>query len=108
MSFELVPEEDLQAAAALIEFGYAHEEDGSFVKYKAGRPREKWEPVRGAFLRFTRDDGAWIPVAFKVNAAGEGISGLDMNKPEHAAFFEWEYPSDYILNIYASALLSRD
>lgn len=101
-------EEHELAATAIIEFGYTHEVDDSLVKYKAGRPREKYQPVDGGFLRFTRDDGVWKPVALRVAGAFKGVSGLDMDNPEHAQFFDWVYPDDYLLNIYSTALLPED
>jgi len=98
-------EELEQAIAAIIEFGYTHEPDDSLVKYKAGRPREKYQPVDGGFLRFTRDDGKWAPVPFKIAEKYEGISGL---LPEtHPECFDFVYPADYLLNIYATAVAER-
>ena len=97
------------AVTAIVEFGYTLEADGALVKYKgqAKRPVEKYEPVEGGFLRFTRVDGEWQPVALSVNEAGAGLSGLDMRNPAHAGMFEWVYPADYLLNIYAEAVQAR-
>lgn len=100
-------EDQAIAVSAIIEFGYTHEGD-SLIKYKAGKPRERYDIVEGGFLRFTREDGEWKPLALGVNAAGEGISGLDQTRPEHAGFFEWVYPADFLLAIYAHAVQERE
>lgn len=97
-----------QAMTALVEYGYTHEEDDSLVRYKGGFPRDKWAPEGDGFLRFTRDDGVWKPVALRVADSFKGVSGLDMDNPEHAQFFDWVYPADYLLNIYSTALLPED
>lgn len=95
-------EDQALAIAAIIEFGYTLEEDGTLVKYKAGRPREKYQPVDGGFLRFTRDDGVWKPIAFKIADEFKGVSGLDFDK--HPQCFNFVYPSAHLLNIYATAV----
>ena len=97
-----------QAVKAIIEFGYSPEyPDGSLVKYKAGHPREKWEPLedRTGFLRFTREDGKWVPVPFTIAEKFEGVSGL--TSETHPECFEYVYPADYVLNIYATAVAER-
>lgn len=99
-------EELEQAVAALIEYGYTHEADGSLVRYKAGSPRDKWEPVpEESFLRFTRVDGQWQPVPYTIAAAFAGVSGLSADK--HPECFDFHYPADYVLNIYATAVQDR-
>ncbi len=115
-----------QAATALVEFGYTLEPDGSFVKYKADRPREKWEPAEGSydvaidgtspveyetvpvsgFRRFTRDDGKWAPVAYTVSARWSKVAGLTVE--EHPECFDYIYPADYVLNVYATAVAARE
>lgn len=92
-----------QACVALIEFGYSPEADGSFVKYKADRPRERWEPTpdQSGFLRYTRDDGRWAPVPYTIAPEFEGVSGLTADKHPHS--FLYVYPADYVLNVYTRA-----
>lgn len=90
------------AITAIVEFGYTLEEDGSLVKYKADRPREKYVPEGDGFLRFTRDDGVWRPIAFQIAESFKGVSGLDFDK--HPECFDFVYPAEYLLNIYSSAV----
>lgn len=92
-------------ATALVEFGYTPEEDGALVKYKAGRPRERYEPVEGGFLRFTRDDGKWAPVPYTIAEKFAGVSGLLAET--HPECFEFVYPAEYLGNIYAEAVQAR-
>ena len=89
----------------IIDFGFTQEADGSLVEYRAGVPREKWEPTEGGFLRFTRADGVWDPVPYTIAPAFEGTGGL--NHTTHPQCFEYTYPADYVRNIYAVALAER-
>jgi hypothetical protein len=92
------------ASSALAEYGYEPQEDGSFVRSKAGTPRDKWVPaLRGSgFLRFTRNDGKWDKVPYTIAAKWANVSGLTSQlNPE---CYEYVYPADYVLNIYATAL----
>ena len=90
------------AMTALVEFGYTQEEDNSLVKYKGNRPREKWEPTETGFLRFSRDDGKWAPVPYTINEKWAKVSGLTPD--EHPGCYDYVYPADYVLNVYATAV----
>lgn len=88
----------LSASAELIKFGYT-DEGGEYVKYKAGKPREKYVASEGGFLRYTRDDGQWVGVPFTIAPSFEGVSGLTY--ATHPQCFEMVYPEAYLANVYA-------
>lgn len=89
----------MSASDELVAFGYAEEEPGVFVKRKAGLPRDKYEKVEGGFLRFTREDGQWVGVPYKIAEAFEGVSGLLFST--HPQCFDTVYPEEYLESIYA-------
>jgi hypothetical protein len=94
-----------QAVASLIDYGYTAEEDGSLVRYKGGKPRTKWVPVGDTgFLRYEREDG-WVQYPYQVADTFQGVGGLS---PEtHRECFDWVYPAEYVLNVYATALAEQ-
>jgi hypothetical protein len=91
-----------QARDAIIAFGYTPETDGSLIKYKADRPRERWATGADGFLRFTRDDGQWKPVPYTIKEQWAKVSGLTAE--EHPDCFEYVYPAEYVRHIYATAV----
>jgi len=86
------------AAAELVAFGYV-DEGGEYVKYKAGRPRDKYVTIEGGFLRYTREDGQWVGVPHSVAKSFEGVSGLLYST--HPQCFEMVYPNAEVEHIYA-------
>ena len=92
------------AAEELVEYGYVQDGD-DFVKFKAGKPREKWTAVDGGFLRFTRSDGEWVAVPYAVADNWKTVSGLTFE--EHPEAYDLVYPEEYVRAQYEGGNASR-
>lgn len=94
----------MSATDELIAYGYA-EEDGEFVRRKAGRLKDKYVPTEGGWLRFNRDDGAWVPVDFTMLPKWQGVAGL--HPSTHPECYDYVHPDSWVETEYAAANQNR-
>lgn len=87
---------------ALRGYDFVQEDDKWFSRTKRNRT-QMWQETTIGWLRFDPDNGSWIPVPYKLKPAFEGVGGLDYNNPEHITMFDWEWPTDYVAQMYNEA-----
>lgn len=94
------------AQSALTEYFYEPQEDGSYIRFKGGKPRAMYFPVIDGFLSFTRNDGVWEATPYTILPQWERISGL--THEEHPECYDYVYPADFILEEYSGAIERKE
>lgn len=110
------------AVDALVKYGWVEGPDGTYTRFKGRYPTDKWEETKGGFLRFHREDGAWVPVPYTVipcelvfdeehptgvcqlkhSPHWAKLSGYTFEDTPEA--YEMVYPEDHVYDIYHTAL----
>lgn len=85
--------------------GYGYIERKGKMSLPARKRSQHWQATEGGWLRF--DDAEMKPMPWGIKDAFKGISGIDLNNPDHAACFEWVWPDAEVARIYSAAIVER-
>lgn len=102
-----------QAQEHLKDYGFVEGPDGLVkASIRGNRPKTRFVPVDGGFLRYEREDGVWRQYPFSIHSDWQ-LGGLafdvkqaaeDPNAKVKPECFDWVYPESEITKIYSHAV----